>query len=195
MNTNKQKTRYADSLVTWIDYLSRGISSVIITILFFVTVYLINGRPFGMMKLQDITGGVNIPDMEFTYSVGSLYSLLEALGEAGRNFYLTSIIPLDFIFPACYGLFLAILLSYIIRKTDLYETGWRYVVILPVIGALMDYAENFLFLTILLHYPHQMPVIATFASVCTLVKWIFNRLSFLLIGGGIIYAIFLYFKR
>lgn len=194
MISTEHMARSGERLVQQISDLSRGKTAVGITILFLITVILINGRPFGIMTLLDITGGASIPDMELWYSGESLYGILGALGEAGRFFYLTSVLPLDLVFPTCYGVFLAIILSHLVRIAGLQGTIWQYVVLLPIVAAIFDYAENILMIIILIHYPDTMPMIASCVSLCTVIKGIGVRGSFLLIGGGIVYSVITFIR-
>ena len=66
---------------------------------FLILGYLVNSRPFGIAQLKEMTGGVGILDMEILYTPEQAYAQLAALGEVGRAFYLTHIIPLDLLLP------------------------------------------------------------------------------------------------
>lgn len=164
-----------------LNLISRGVPATIITLLFLLSAFLINTRPFGLGKLKEITGGAGIPDMEFFYTPASLSSILDALGPAGREFYLTRIIPLDMVFPLFYSLFFLIVLFRLMGALGILNTGVVYLLTLPVLAGSADYAENFCFLSLLLKYPEPMNGLAVMASLFTLVKWICTPASFLLI--------------
>ncbi len=161
--------------------LSRGVPAVIITLLFLLSAFLINTRPFGLAQLKDITGGAGIPDMEIFYTPAALTAILDALGPAGREFYLTRIIPLDMVFPLLYSLFFLIVLFRLMGGLGLLKTRATYLLILPVLAGSVDYSENVCFLTILLNYPEPMTGVAALASLFTLVKWFCTPVCFLMI--------------
>ena len=54
-------------------------------VLWLVALTLINGKPFGIAQLQEITGGPTILDMTFTTSPDQVYAVLSALGDAGGH--------------------------------------------------------------------------------------------------------------
>src|SRR5512137_404206 len=93
-------------------------------VLWLAVAALINGRPFGLTQLHEITGGATILDMTFTRGPDQVYAVLSALGEAGRAFDLTRIVPLDFVFPFTYGLFLALGISWAFSRLLPENSPW-----------------------------------------------------------------------
>lgn len=69
------------------------------TTVFAVLLWVIDFSPIGVAGLLEVTGGANILDFEAGYTVDQAYGMLEALGEAGRSFHLTKIMPVDIFFP------------------------------------------------------------------------------------------------
>lgn len=147
--------------------------------LWLVFLALIQGRPFGIAALQDITGGATILDMTFTQSPDDVYAVLDALGEAGRVFDLLHIVPLDLIFPATYMLFLSVGISWTLARWLNRDSQWFLLNLTPIIAGIADYCENAGVITLLLTYPARLDPVAWYTSIMYIVKFGFSTVSFL----------------
>jgi len=158
-----------------------------------VTAFLVNGRPFGVAQLMEITGGVGILDMEVLYTPDQAYAFLAAMGEAGRAFDLTHIIPIDLFVPLFYALFLSTFITWLLHTWLPVESGWHRLNVVPVAGAVFDYLENLGIIAMLLAWPARLPEIAQFTMASTLLKFSFSAAAFLIvavaIAGWIVYAV------
>lgn len=150
-----------------------------------ITGFLVNGRPFGIAELKAITGGIGILDMEVLYTPDQAYAILAAMGEAGWAFYLTHILPLDMFVPFFYALFLSTAISWLLHTWLPAESRWHRLNIVPVIGGLFDYLENFGILAMLLAWPAQLPDIASFTMAATLLKFAFSILAGIILTGAL----------
>jgi hypothetical protein len=148
-------------------------------VLWLVFLFLINGRPFGLAQLHEITGGATILDMTFTTGPDQVYSVLSALGDAGRAFDLTHIVPLDLVFPFTYGLFLALGISWGLSRLLPEGSPWLLLNLAPVLAAAADYCENAGVITLLLTYPARLDPVAWFVSIMYAVKFISSAISFI----------------
>ncbi len=164
-----------------------SIKTAVIFLVFFIFMYLvINGSPYGLAKLREITGGNSILDMEFRgYTVDRAYEILGNLGTEGRNFHMKYILPLDFIFPLSYGLFYFVTLT-IIAKAIWQGIGkpWLFGTI-GIAATLFDILENIMIIRLLSHYPTHLERVAELANLFTLLKGIFLTSSTLLIAVGL----------
>jgi hypothetical protein len=147
--------------------------------LWLIAATLINGKPFGLARLQEITGGPTILDMTFTTHPQQVYAVLDALGEAGRAFDLTHIVPLDLVFPFTYGLFLAIGISWALSRLVPEGSPWFLLNLAPVFAAAADYCENAGVITLLLTYPARLDPVAWFVSIMYSIKFFFSAVSFI----------------
>jgi len=150
-----------------------------------VTGFLVNGRPFGIAELKSITGGVGVFDMEMFYTPEQAYAFLAAMGEAGRSFELTRIIPLDLFVPLFYALFLSTLISWLLKKWLPERSPWHRLNVIPVIGALFDYLENLGIIAMLLAWPVEMYSIAQITMAATLLKFGFSALAGAVVLGAV----------
>jgi len=150
-----------------------------------VTAFLVNGRPFGVAQLMAITGGVGILDMEVLYTPDQAYAFLTAMGDAGRAFELTHIIPIDLFVPFFYALFLSTLITWLLHTWLPVESGWHRLNVVPVAGAVFDYLENLGIIAMLLAWPARLPEIAQFTMASTLLKFSFSAAAFLIVAVAI----------
>lgn len=175
-------------VISLIRRLSSRRSYLIITILFFFSFFAVTGRPYGTQELADITGGLSVPDLSINYTPQSVYSLLDAFGQAGRDLYLTRILPFDIVFSFSYLLFFAITLSLLLRHLIPARDELQGLLIIPVIGGVADIVENICFIAVLLAYPGHQPFIITCALVCTKLKFVSNISVMILILVGFMAA-------
>lgn len=148
-------------------------------VIWFIFEILIMGKPFGLAQLQEITGGPTILDMTFTTGPDSVYGVLDALGDAGRSFDLTHIVPLDLVFPFTYGLFLALGISWGLSRLLPEGSPWLLLNLAPVIAAAADYCENAGVIALLLTYPARLDPVAWFVSIMYVIKFGFSAVSFI----------------
>lgn len=156
-------------------------SYVIITFLFLLLFFAATGRPYGTLELTVITGGLQVPDLSFEYSSQSVYSLLDSFGQAGRDLYLTRILPLDILFAFSYLFFFTITLGILIRYLLPSRPELQGLVMIPVIGAFADIVENVCFALVLMTYPTPLHLVVAFSSVFTKVKFVCNGIAIILI--------------
>ncbi len=104
---------------------------------------------FGTLAhLRRLAGGLDPFDVRpFGYSVGDARVLLDALGEAGRDFYARVQLRLDAIYPASYALARGMLLWWLtaqgrLRAAPIALPLRVMLLILPAATAAFDYAEN-----------------------------------------------------
>lgn len=170
-----------DTVSTAIQRISSGRTLLASFAFFAFSAALINGRPFGLAALEEITGGAGILDMAFTYTPEQAYAMLAALGDAGRAFYLTRIVPLDLVFPAAYTLFFAVAISWLLSRWLPAESPWMRANVVPLVAGVADYCENVGVIAMLLAYPAELYGVAAFTAVFSPIKFTFIAVSMLLV--------------
>ena len=130
-------------------------------------------------------GSEESPDMSFYYTAGDLYHMAETYGEPGRRAYIRARFTFDLIWPLVYTLFLCTAISWIFARAFSPESGWRWVNLAPILGMVLDYAENISTSLVMYRYPILTNLVATLAPLFTAVKWIFVGGSFILLLIGI----------
>lgn len=174
-----------DTVSTAIQRISSGRAVLLSLAFFIVSAALINGRPFGLAALEEITGGAGILDMAFTYTPVQAYVMLAALGDAGRAFYLTRIVPLDLVFPAAYTLFFAVAISWLLTRWLPAESPWMRLNVVPLVAGAADYCENIGVIAVLLAYPAELYGVAAITAVFSPIKFTFIAVSVLLVLAAV----------
>ena len=124
-------------------------------------------------KIEAGADGIRCFDMNFAYSPAEALEFLAKISESAKDFYLHYQLPLDFIYPIVYCLFFALLFITLSgKKTKL--------VILPVILAVFDYAEN-IFTIYYLKDQEVSEKLFYISSAITSIKTILMYICFLII--------------
>lgn len=178
--------RITDEISRRIVRITSGRMVLLSLIGFAVSALLINGRPFGAEQLKDITGGVGLLDMMVLYTPEQAYAHLAAMGEAGRAFDLTHIVPLDFVFPFLYTLFSAVTITWLLHRWLPAQSRWHRLNVVPLAGGIGDYLENFGIIIMIMAWPSPLPDIARFTMVAGLVKFSFIILADIIIAGSLV---------
>jgi hypothetical protein len=150
-----------------------------------ILVVLINGQPFGVAQLREITGGTGILDLMVLYTPDQAYALFSAMGESGRAFDLTRIVPLDMVFPFTYTLFDAVVITWVLHLWLPAGSRWHRLNVVPLFAGIADYCENFGIITMLFAWPAQLTDIARFTMVMGLIKFTFGVLAALILFGAL----------
>jgi hypothetical protein len=122
--------------------------------------------PSGSMTLRQLAGRSEIPDvMILGYTVESLNGLLADFGAKGREIYL-SFQYKDFTYPLIYSTLLAGLFIRVKPPRRL-----LFMVFLPWVAALTDFAENLMLRKIVTDFPVTDAALVQTASLFTVTKW------------------------
>ena len=159
------------------------IAAVVIFALFIIVVL-----PQMAGQLAAISGVDISPDTSFIYTARDLYSMAEAYGPAGRDYYIYSRFTFDLIWPAAYLFFLAATISYLFRFLP-EKSFWRLLNLLPFAGAFLDLLENSAASLVMFRYPAETAVVVHLAPLFTFLKWLFVALSIAALVTGIVLKI------
>lgn len=159
------------------------------TVLFFLLTYIIDYSPIGVDGLLQITGGANILDFEKSYPPDKAYLILKNLGEAGRHFYLTLIMPTDIFFPISFMFFNTCWISLFLKHLTNSGNLFRLLPLLAVFNMLCDWGENIGITAMLLNYPKRLSAVCYISSTITTVKFICVLLLVILLLVFTIYSI------
>lgn len=143
-----------------------------VTVVFIVLLWLIDYSPVGVAGLLQVTGGANILDFESGYTVDYAYGMLEALGEAGRSFHLTKIMPLDIFFPVGLMIFLTSWMSLLLKRLTSDGSVLRLLPLISVVNMLLDWSENIGITLMLLNYPERLETVCRITSTVSAAKMV-----------------------
>jgi hypothetical protein len=118
------------------------------------------------------------------YSFDYANELLKALGEEGRNLYLSTQLPLDFIYPGLFSVTYSLLLVWIFGKTFSANSKVYNFALVPFIAGLFDYFENVSIIKMINSYPELQINTVKVASTFTILKTSFTMFFFILLTVG-----------
>jgi len=127
------------------------------------------------------------------YSYQHAVSLLEELGNEGRQIYLSRQLPVDFVYPGLFGFSYTLLLIWLFSKSVKDTSKIFYLAFIPALGGLFDYLENIYIIRMINAFPDLSARLVQVASTFTLLKSIFTTVFFLLLFAG--FAAFVFTKN
>jgi len=115
------------------------------------------------------------------YSFTYASELLNALGVEGRNTYLSTQIPIDFIYPGLFAVAYSMLLVWLFGKTFSINSKIYNIALVPFLAGMFDYAENIFIIKMINSFPELQIETVKIASAFTILKSGFTMLFFTLL--------------
>jgi hypothetical protein len=109
-------------------------------------------------------------DTNFSFNPNGIYNILQGYGESGRQFYLFQRWTFDFVWPMVYGF--PIYLTLRLWRGKVNSRLVIFLVYLPLMAMMLDYAENITFSIIILLYPNEWITLAYLGVGLSFLKWI-----------------------
>lgn len=131
---------------------------------------LIDYSPIGIAGLSKVSNGVNILDFETRYTADFACPWLDSMGQAGRTFHLTRVMPLDILFPPSFMLFMFCWLSLLLQKTTKSNSKFFLISLLSPVYTLLDWTENIEITAMLMTFPERLNKIYVATGIITSVK-------------------------
>jgi len=114
----------------------------------------------------------------FYYSADELKGFRDAYGQTGRECFVRFTLTFDSALPLALALCFVSALSSLCGKAFASTSKWWWVNLVPIVGMLFDYLENFSNVIFMLPYPPAEPIVATLSGFFTMFKW-----SFVIVNG------------
>lgn len=138
-------------------------------------------------RVESFAPGIALFDLSPTgYSTQHAISLLETLGETGRNVYLTQQLPVDFIYPGLFAISYSLLLIWLFAKSFAVDSKIFYLALVPALAGLFDYLENICIILMINSFPGLSPALVGTASTFSILKSIFTIVFYLLLLAGFV---------
>lgn len=128
--------------------------------------------------------GNTIIDMSPAITKEDAYSRLESVDMAKKEYFYIRLI--DFIFPAVYAITFSVVSCGIYRKKYSNIDNYKWILIVPIIGAISDYIENIILVLLRLLLPIKIPVAIYVLNFFIIIKFLFICISILLIITGLL---------
>ena len=164
----------------WLHRVSKGWVALVAVVVFALFTALVLPRQAAEAEMD--AGGAGSPDTSLWYSPRELYAMAAAYGEEGRQAYVRARFTFDLVWPVVYAAFLGTAISWLSRKGFPAGSPGQRANLAPVLGMLLDYAENVSAALVMARYPARTPVVDVLAPLFTLAKWLFVGGSFLLLA-------------
>lgn len=133
-------------------------------------------------KVMSYSGGMKLLDMMPTgYNAEYVNSLLNTLGDKGRDAYLFNQLPIDMIYPFFFGVSYCLVLAYFLNKLGKIESYLFYLSFLPLFSGLFDYFENIGIITMLNSYPDNSIILTQTTNVFSVLKSFFTTIYFIIL--------------
>ena len=131
-------------------------------------------------KTMGFSNEMKLLDMLPTgYNQDYVNKLFRALGENGREVYLTNQIPVDMIYPLLFGLTYSLLLAYFLIKLNKLKSPFSFLSLLPIIAGIADYLENIGIIAMLNSYPDLTKTIVNTTNTFSVIKSISTSVFFI----------------
>ena len=133
-------------------------------------------------KTMGFANGMKLLDMMPTgYDLNYVKALFNALGDGGRELYLTRQLPVDMIYPLLFGLTYCLLLAYFLNKINKLNSPFRYLCLIPVVAGIADYMENFGIMALLKSYPNLTEMAVQTTNLFSVLKSMATTVFFVLL--------------
>ena len=120
------------------------------------------------------------------YSYDYAIKLLSSLGDKGREEYLNTQLPLDFIYPALFSISSCLLLAWLFLKRNNKDSRIFYLCFVPIFAGVFDYLENIQIVVMIFNYPDVSQIQVALSSASTIAKSGLTTIFFLLLFFGFI---------
>lgn len=137
------------------------LTNIVYTTMLAITIPQVMGFSHGMKLLDMMPAG---------YSAEYVNTLLDALGEQGRNAYLFKQLPVDMVYPFLFAVSYCLLFAYFLDKLGKLESPLFYFSLLPLLAGLFDYGENIGIITMLNNYPDNSDLLTQITNVFSVLK-------------------------
>jgi hypothetical protein len=115
------------------------------------------------------------------YNAEYVNSLLNTLGDKGRDAYLFNQIPIDMIYPFLFGITYCLVLAYILNKLGKLNVYLFYLCLIPLFSGVFDYFENIGIITMLISYPDNSIILSQITNVFSVLKSSFTTIYFIIL--------------
>lgn len=115
------------------------------------------------------------------YSFRYANELLNSLGADGRNLYLFTQLPIDFIYPGLFSITYSLMLVWLCGKLFNKNSKIYYFALVPFLAGVFDYVENIYIIKMINSFPDLQVTTVKMASLFTVLKSSFTMAFFVLL--------------
>lgn len=145
-------------------------------------------QPFSE-QLAQMSGGSGLIDLKLSYTPEAVFGLIDTYGDEGRAAYRYFTATSDLVFPVAYGLFLSLLVSWLLKRGTRDGSRMRMLNLVPLGAWVFDWLENGFIVTMLTSYPDRSNGIAFLAAFSTAAKWAFSAATIIVLAIAVVLAL------
>jgi len=147
----------------------------------FYVLFFYSDLPFSLPHVQNACAGQPVLDVRWVYGPDDAYSLLSQCGPLGRAAIRNQQLA-DLVYPAVNGVVVALGLRLLVQALAPGRRQLQFVVVIPVLAAVLDYLENLGIWTLLLTYPTRLDGVVRVLALITPAKLALGQVSLILVG-------------
>jgi len=151
---------------------------------FVICLYIMYATNHGVKGLRSYDPNFKLLDMRFHYNAADVTETFTKLGERGRTAY-QNFWVLDFFFITC---FIVVQIA-IVNSIDMINPIRNGLLILSILRAVFDIAENSMLIYLIKKYPTQNNQLVTMCSWVTTSKFVVLDFWYLGVGGVLLYLL------
>ena len=160
----------------------------VLTFALLQAVFMLGVMPWTGARLQALGQGAGPLDVRFFATAQATWETVDSYGALGRAFYSTVQCTLDVAYPLVYGLFLALLLSWLGRRAWPPGSRLQRANLLPLLAACFDLLENAGIVALLNFHPGRLDALAWATTGFTMAKWLAVAVCLALVLWGALRA-------
>ena len=141
-------------------------------------------------QVKNISGGTSILDLNFGNSPQHISHTISTLGEAGRKYYQTHFLIVDFFYAMVYALFYFWTILFLLHKNQIRKKSLFNACIFPIVGMLFDWLENLFICLLIKNWTNQSELLCTLFNISNIIKFLFVYLSLLVVVLCFLYYFF-----
>lgn len=170
----------------FIRFMQKYSSGKLISILFVVTmVVYVTMLSYSIPAVSAFAPELPLFDLSpFGYSFSYANELLSSLGADGRNLYLSTQLPIDFLYPGLFSITYSLMLVWLCSKLLTKNSKIYYFALVPFLAGIFDYIENILIIKMINSFPDLQVTTVKTASMFTVLKSSFTMFFFILLLVG-----------
>jgi uncharacterized membrane protein len=125
----------------------------------------------GGPKFQALNNGVPAPDVTPFYDIDFLNNFFKTLSPQAIEYFKNTFSVVDIFYPIAYTLVFLIAINYFLKKLNINNTKWKYLLVLPLLMIGFDYLENIFTLLSISNLPSINTTYITLETLFSSVKW------------------------
>jgi len=167
---------------------------VVLAALALLVLFSVFALPAQSVLTEKYSHGLGSPDTTLFYTGAKLFQMAETYGSEGRSAYLHARWNFDLAFPLIYTFFFITAIAWLFKKV-LPSPSRHWLLVVPLLAMLLDFAENTATSVVMRAYPTQATWGQALAPIFTPLKWFAVTACVILVVAGLVGRVFQSIKQ